>query len=212
MGSVAVVVARSVAASAGLNPQTDIRIVVSGEPAQTATLMRRGDVKVLSQFDTYYTLIERAGVKLRRLKDPEIQRFPSNSWIALDETIAKRRAELVGFARAYAMGTAYAIANPREAVKAVYELYPETKPQGVELEQAVTNDLAVLQDRIETWRLDNPATDQWGAIDVAAFQAYFDWLQKWDLLKGKVDAAQVTTNELIADINAFDRKAVSGRN
>ena len=208
MGSVAVVLARSVAASAGVDPQTGIRIVVSGEPAQTAVLMQRGEIDVLSQFDTYYTLIERAGVPLRRIEDPAIASFPSNSWIALDETITERREELVGFARAFAMGTAYSIAHPREAIALVYKHYPQTKPQGIELEQAITNDMAVIQDRIDTWQLDNPQTDKWGTVGVEKFQAYFDFLQKWGVLPQKVDAANLVTNDLIDDINTFDKAAV----
>lgn len=208
MGSVGVVIARSVAAAAGLNPNTDMRIVVTGEPAQTATLMRRGEVKALSQFDTYYTLVERAGVKLRRLDDPAIARFPSNSWVAMDDVLQKRRADIVNFSKAYAMGTAYAIAHPREAIKMVYEVYPQTKPSNMDLEDAVTYDMPILQDRIDTWHLDNPATDKWGSVDVPAFQTYMDWLQQWGLLPGKVDAASITTNALIDDINAFDRKAI----
>ena len=128
MASVGVTVARAVAANAGLNPQTDIRIVVSGEPAQTAALMRRGDVKVLSLFDTYYTQVERAGIKLRRIQDPAIKPFPSNAMVAMDSTIEKRRADLVNFSRALAMGTAYSIAHPREAIKLTYEMYPRLKP------------------------------------------------------------------------------------
>jgi NitT/TauT family transport system substrate-binding protein len=206
MGSVGVVLARAVASAAGLDPEKDIRIVVSGEPAQTAALMRRGDVKVLSQFDTYYSMIERTGVKLRKIHDPAIERFPSNAWVALDDVMAKRRAEIVGFARAYAMGTAYSIKNPREAIQIVYELYPETKPQGGDPEQGVANDMITLGDRIATWRLDNPEKDSWGGIDVEAFQSYFDWLSKWGLLKSHVDAKQVLTDELISEINQFDRQ------
>lgn len=208
MSSVGVTIARALAANAGLNPQTDIRVVVTGEPAQTATLMRRGDVKILSLFDTYYTQVERAGIKLRRIKDPEIAGFPSNSMVAMDTTIEKRRTDLVNFARALAMGTAYTIAHPREAIKLTYEMYPRLKPSDGNIEEAITRDEPILNDRIESWRLDNPTTEQWGSVDVAAFQHYFDWLQKNDLLKGKVDAAQVTTNDLIADINKFDKKAV----
>ena len=88
----------SATATAGLNPQTDMRIVVTGEPAQTAVLIRRGEVKILSQFDTYFTQIERAGPKLRRIPDPELKRFPSNGFVALESTIEKRRADLVNFA------------------------------------------------------------------------------------------------------------------
>ena len=208
MASVGVTVARALAANAGLNPQSDIRVVVTGEPAQTATLMRRGDVKILSQFDTYYTQVERAGIKLRRIQDPEIKSFPSNAMVAMDTTIEKRRTDLVNFARALSMGTAYTIAHPREAIKISYEVYPRLKPSSGDIEEAITKDEAILNDRIESWRLDNPKTDQWGAVDVKAFQSYFDWLQKNELLKGKVDAAQVTTNDLIADINKFDKKLV----
>jgi NitT/TauT family transport system substrate-binding protein len=208
MGSVGVVVARAVVSAAGLNPDRDVRIVVSGEPAQTAALMRRGDVKALSQFDTYYAMIARAGVKLRKLPDPEIERFPSNAWVALEDTLAKRRAEIVGFTRAYAMGTAYSIKHPRDAIKMVYELYPETMPRAAELEEGVTNDLISLDDRIKTWRLDNPEKDAWGAIDIEAFQSYFDWLQKWGLLKAHVDAKQVSTDDLVDEINQFDKKLV----
>jgi NitT/TauT family transport system substrate-binding protein len=211
MSSVGVTLARAVATTAGLNPQSDIRIVVSGEPAQTAALMRRGDVKILSQFDTYYTQIERAGIKLRRIQDPELKRFPSNALIALDSTIEKRRTDLVGFARALAMGTAYTIAHPREAIRISYDVYPRLKPSSGDIEQGIDNDQAVLNDRIETWHLDKPETEQWGAVDVPAFQSYFDWLQKFDLLKGKVEATQVTTNDLIADINKFDRSIAGAK-
>ena len=114
----------------------------------------------------------------------------------------------MGFARAVAMGTAYCIAHPREAIEMTYEVYPSLKPSSGDIEQAIANDMAILNDRIESWHLDKPDVEPWGSVDVNAFQAYFDWLQKFDLLKGKVDAAQVTTNELIADINEFDKKLV----
>lgn len=208
MGSVGVVLARSVAKSAGLNPDTDMRIVVTGEPAQTAALMRRGDIKILSLFDTYYTLVERAGVKLRRIEDPALKQFPSNSWVALDETIEKQRAALVGFGRAYAMATAYTIAHPKEAIRMVYDRYPQVRPSGMEPDEAVAYDMAILEDRIESWRLDNPATDAWGEVNVAAFQNYMTWLQEAGVLPGAVDAKSITTNDLIKEINSFDRKLI----
>lgn len=208
MGSVGVQLAKSLTKSAGLNPDTDIRIVVTGEPAQTAALVRRGEVKVLSQFDTYYTLIERAGVKLRRLEDDTTTLFPSNSWVALDETIKDRREDLVNFTRAYAMATAYTIAHPREAIKIAYEVYPQIRPSNMELEDAVTYDLAVLNDRIRTWSLNNPGKDKWGEVNVEAYQKYMDWLNEAGILKGAVDAKNITTNELISDINTFDHKLI----
>jgi NitT/TauT family transport system substrate-binding protein len=52
MASAGVVVARALAKQAGLNPDKDISIVVAGESAQTAALLRTKQVDALSQFDT----------------------------------------------------------------------------------------------------------------------------------------------------------------
>ena len=90
-----------------------------------------------------------------------------------------------------------------------YEVHPSLKPSSGDLDQAIVSDMAILKDRIESWHLDKPEVEQWGSVDVGAFQAYFDWLQKFDLLKGSVDAAQLITNELIAEINKFDKKLVT---
>src|SRR6185369_17504955 len=78
MGSGGVLVARELARAAGLNPDTDINIVVAGEGAQTAAMVRGGQVDALSQFDTQYAMVENAGVRLRLLDTSAIDRFPSN--------------------------------------------------------------------------------------------------------------------------------------
>ena len=62
--------------AAGLNPDTDVTIVVAGEGAQTAAMVRSGQVDALSQFDTQYAMVENAGVKLRLLDTRAIDRFP----------------------------------------------------------------------------------------------------------------------------------------
>ena len=87
MSSAGVIIARAQAAAAGLNPDTDITIVVAGEGAQPAIMLKNKQVDALSQFDTQYALIEIAGVKLRLLDTSAIARHPANGFIALEETI-----------------------------------------------------------------------------------------------------------------------------
>jgi NitT/TauT family transport system substrate-binding protein len=91
MGSGGVLVARELARAAGLNPDSDISIVVAGEGAQTAAMVRGGQVDALSQFDTQYAMVENAGVKLRLLDTRAIDRFPSNGFLALEDTLRTRR-------------------------------------------------------------------------------------------------------------------------
>src|SRR5919205_2172162 len=74
MASGGVVIARALAANNGMDPDRDITIVVAGEAAQTAALLRSNQVDALSQFDTQYALASNAGAKLRFLEHPEIKK------------------------------------------------------------------------------------------------------------------------------------------
>jgi len=76
MSSAGVIIARAQVAAAGLNPDTDVTIVVAGEGAQPAVMLKNKQVDALSQFDTQYALIEIAGVRLRLLDTSAIARLP----------------------------------------------------------------------------------------------------------------------------------------
>src|SRR3989440_4230337 len=130
MASAGVIVARALAKEHGFNPDRDVSIVVAGEAAQTAALLRNNQVDALSQFDTQYALTENAGAKLRMLDTSEIAKFPSNGLIALEERLANNRAEAVALAKGYAMGTVFAIANPEAAIRILWEGFPQTKATG----------------------------------------------------------------------------------
>ena len=82
MASAGVVLARSGASDAGLDPDRDIRVVVSGQPAQSVVLLQRKEIDAVSQWDTQYTLMGLAGVPMRMLEDPVIDSFPANSFVA----------------------------------------------------------------------------------------------------------------------------------
>jgi NitT/TauT family transport system substrate-binding protein len=208
MASAGVIVARALAATNGLNPDRDISIVVAGEASQTAALLRSGQVDALSQFDTQYALTENAGAKLRMLENKEIARYPSNGFVALEETLKNKRAEAVALAQGYAKGTVFAIANPEAAVRILWEVFPQTKATGKDEATALKDDVKTLEARAENWKLEKGGVAHWGENSVANYQAYADFLVKNGVLKEKVAAQDLVTNDLIADINKFDPKAV----
>lgn len=209
MGSAGVLIARALAATNGMNPDKDISIVVAGEGAQTAALVRGKQVEALSQYDTQYALVENAGVKLRLLDTRDIDRYPSNGFMALEETIKNRRREMVAVAKGYAMGTVFAIANPEAAVRILYEVYPATKPTGKDEATAIRDDVKVLQARIANWKLEKAGVKRWGENSEANYAAYVDFMLKWGVIKEKVDFHDLITNELIDDINKFDPAKVA---
>jgi NitT/TauT family transport system substrate-binding protein len=209
MGSAGVPVAKALVATAGLNPESDVTIVVAGEGAQTAAMVRGKQVDALSQFDTQYAMVENAGVKLRLLDTKEIDRYPANGLLALDETLKSRRKEAVALAKGYAMGTVFAIANPEAAVKILYEVFPQTKPTGKDEATAIRDDVKVLNARIVNWKLEKAGVKRWGENSEANYAAYAEFLHKYGIIKQPVKAAELITNDLIADINKFDAAKVT---
>jgi NitT/TauT family transport system substrate-binding protein len=208
MAAASVVVARALAKQAGLDPDKDISIVVAGESAQTTALLNSKQIDALSQFDTQYALTENAGAKLRYLDHPEIKKFPSNGFIALDETLAARRKEAVALARGYAMGTVFAIANPEAAVRILWDVYPFTKPTGKDEATALRDDVKTLEARIRNWKYEPVGATRWGDNVEKNYQDYLDWLLAQNILKQAVSAKDMLTDELLDDINRFDGNAI----
>jgi len=209
MSSGGVIVARALAATAGLDPDKDITIVVAGEGAQPAALVRSKQVDALSQFDTQYAMIENAGVKLRLLDTSEIDRYPSNGFLALEDTLKSRRKEAIALARGYARGTIFAINNPEAAIRILYEVFPQTKPTGKDEATAIRDDARVLQARIQNWKLEKAGVKRWGESSEANYGAYAQFMLKWGIIKQAVEAKDLITNELIEEINRFDPNQVA---
>jgi NitT/TauT family transport system substrate-binding protein len=211
MASGGYVVARALAASAGLNPDSDIRIVAVGEGAQAAALVRGGEVDALSLFDAQYALVENAGAKLRMLDNSLIAGFPSNGFVALESRLVSQRAEAVALARGYAMGTVFALANPEAAVRMLFEVYPQTKPTGKDDATALRDAVRPLLARLPVLRLEAGGVSRWGENSAANYDAYVDFLVRQGVLKVKVPATDLITNDLIGDINHFDAAAISAQ-
>jgi len=209
MGSGGVPVARGLLAMNGLDPEKDAQIVVVGEAAQAAALLRGEQVAALSLYDTQYALVDSAGVPVRMLDSGPVARFPSNGFLALQDTLQKDRAQAVALVKGYAMGTVFAIANPEAAVKIVYEVYPQTRPSGKSDEQALRDDVKTLLARAEHWKLEAGGVKRWGESSLKDFDAYQDFLLKWKVIGAKVPAAELITNDLIDEVNKFDAAAVA---
>lgn len=208
MASAGAIIVRALAKENGMDPDKDVSVVVAGEAGQTAALLRNGSVDALSQFDTQYALVENAGVKLRRLKHPSIDRFPSNGFIALESTLKDKRKEAVAIAQGYAMGTLFALNNPEAAIRLMWEMWPQTKSTSKDEATALKQDISTLNARAVSWRLESVGAKKWGENLVPNYQAYFDWLLANGTVKEKASAEDVLDNSLLDGINKFDKDAV----
>jgi NitT/TauT family transport system substrate-binding protein len=203
-----VLFAKAMIAMAGMDPEKDVKIVVAGEGAQTAVMLRSKQVDALSQFDTQFAMVENAGVKLRFLDANEIDRLPGNGFIALEETLNTRRKEAVALARGYAKGTLFTINNPEGAVRMLYEVFPASKPTGKDEATVVREETRVVQARVPYWTLARGGVTRWGESSEANYASYLDFLLKWGVINAKVTPQDLVTNELIPEINRFDANAI----
>ncbi len=89
-------------------------------------------------------------------------------------------------------------------MRALWEVFPQTKATGKDEATALKDDVKVLEARAHAWQLEAGGATKWGENSEANYAAYVDFLLKWGVLKQKVEAADIITNELIDDINKFD--------
>ena len=202
------VIARALVANSGLDPDKDVRIVVVGQAAQTAAMLRAKQVDALSQFDAGYAMIENAGVKLRYMDKSMIAHYPSNGLIALEKTLTEHRAEAVALAQGVAKGTVFMMANPKAAVRMFYEAFPQLKPTGVDDEVAIAGALRQVNAVMHVFPLDQSGVTKWGESSLPNYDAYVDFLVKWGVVPRKVPATELVSNDLIDDINKFDAAEV----
>ncbi|HZV20554.1 MAG TPA: ABC transporter substrate-binding protein [Hyphomicrobiales bacterium] len=208
MASGGVIVVRALLAEQGMDPNRDASIIVVGEAAQAAALARSRQADALALYDTQFALVENAGVKLRFLPAPSITHFPSNGFVALEETLNARKAVAVALAQNYAKGEIFAIVNPEAAVRILYEIYPFTKPTGKSEADAIREDVITLNARMKNWLLEPAGVTKWGENSLANYSAYIDWLIKNGVLKDKPSVTDLVTNDLIDEINNFDQAEI----
>jgi NitT/TauT family transport system substrate-binding protein len=167
-------------------------------------MVRHKQVDALCQFDTQYVMVENAGVKLRMLEARQIEHFPGNGFIALQDILNTHRKEAVALGRGYARGTIFAINNPEAAVRILYEVFPEARPTGKDDATAIRDDIKVLQARIPNWQLEKSGVTRWGESSESNYAEYLDFLLKWGVIKQKVAVQELVTNQLIDEINRFN--------
>ena len=201
-------VARALAASLGLNPETDITLMVAGEGPEPAAVLKNGQVDALSQFDTQYALVENAGIKLRMLRAPEFDAFPSNGFTATDQWLSRNEAAAIALGRSYAKGTIFAIANPEAAVRIFWKHNADTRPTGKSDDEALREGVNVLNARIVNWKLEKAGVSKWGENNVANYASYIKYLTDQGLISEPVKAEDVVTNQWIDQMNSFDAKKI----
>jgi NitT/TauT family transport system substrate-binding protein len=196
-------VTKAVLASLGIDPVADVAWVAVGEGVIAGAALERGVIDALAYFDTGFGQIESAGIALRYLPRPSSVPMIGGFFLAARrDFLASDRALCTDFARSVAMATEFVLANPAAGARAFLDMYPGTAPRGASPAEAVERTVHSIARRLGLYRPPYEGA-RLGEIREAEWRAEARFL---DL--AIADLAPLFTNELIAEVNDFDRDAV----
>jgi NitT/TauT family transport system substrate-binding protein len=212
-GDPGIVVTKTMLLELGLD-DSKCEYIAIGDGATAGAAIDQGRVDAIVTYDTAAARIELVGTKLRYLPLPPKFDKLGSSWLCVrKEALKSDRKALVGVFRGIAKSTLFAYNNLDQAINIHWALYPESKPKGKTEDEARKELHYILQRRMQNWmrRPDDP--DQRMGAQTAA-----EWKTNIDIAaatsKNPQLAAQlgnpgnVFSNELIDEVNAFDKAAV----
>ena len=191
-----------------MDPEKDINIVVAGEGAQTAAMLRNNQVDALSQFDTQYAMVENAGVKLRMLDTKDIDRYPSNGFLALDETLKtmrRRQWRSAGLCQGHHLRHQQPGGRDPDPLRDLSADQADRQGRGhsrPRRHQGPAGPRRELEAR-------QGGRQEVGGELRGELRAYAEFMLKWGVIKQKVDGHDLITNELIDEINKFDPNKIA---
>jgi NitT/TauT family transport system substrate-binding protein len=207
-------IVKAVIEDAGVDPNSVTFVDVGYGAQAAAALWVTRQVDGLAMYDSVYAVIENVNpdrYKLRVLRSPLSDRISfQTALVTRTELLRTRRDALIKLARGTAKATIFALENPEVSVRLHWRRYPEQKPTNISEQVAVRNESRAMMSRLENMRIDNMAVprDKWGYMDRIDVETYLDMLKRIGEIDRAVQAQSLYTNDLIDEINNFDREAI----
>jgi len=113
--------------------------------------MNQNQVDALALPGAWCALLETLGVEIQLLPQPEFAKFIFGNNIVTHRDYIVEHPEIVGgYLRAFTKSTIFFIENPEAAIRVSDEMYPETAPSGLTVDEAVAKSLLTAPAMIAT--------------------------------------------------------------
>lgn len=193
---------------------TNLEFVAIGDSGPAATALTSNQVDAIVTFDAAAGRIEALGFPLRYLPLPQNYATASSGWFGFRRKDLKdERKAIVGLCRAVAKSTLFAYTNLDQAFNLHWALYPDSKPKSKSDEETRKELKVVLAQRRENWiRRPADADQRWGASSAEEWKTHIAIASQAtnnpQMGQQIGDLSNVFTNELVDEINTFDKAAV----
>ncbi|MFI6693969.1 ABC transporter substrate-binding protein [Streptomyces sp. NPDC050433] len=213
LASGSAIYARAYAANAGLD-EKDIELLPVGVGAQAASTLKQGKVDALALYTQAYTTIENTGTTYRYLDNPDMfQGIRSITFAVREDTLDKRRDELVRFLRASYQSMLFSAVSPEAAMRDGYKVFPQVLA-GKSADDRIADDTKIF----ETWmKSATPSSGNpedfadWGAISDQEWLKTETYTKESGQITKDVRIDDVWDDSLLKDANDFDSAAVVAR-
>lgn len=196
----------------GIDPKTEVEWVSIGGGGPAGIALYGGQVDAIAIWDAELARIELTGHKLRIVPNtPELDALFGSTFGVRRSALKANPERYVGLFRAIAKTTVFTHANPELAARMHWQLWPEGKPKGKSEADALHDALYILDVRKDKWFPGPLQQDKrMGGSTLAEWQAQirFSVFQNKELPAQIKDAAPLFTNELIDEVNRFDRAEI----
>lgn len=184
--------------AAGVSPD-DVETVVVGTSGPTvASALTDGTIDAYTAAVSDFTALQANDIDLRNITPEELASLPGNPMMTSPDVVESKRDALVGFLRAWAMGQYVGLVN-REVVEAIMrEEVPEEWRKEEVGEAALT----------EAIKLFEPEGDLIGDLRPEVWENGQQLLSDVGIIEQTADVDQILNDELIEEINDFDREEV----
>lgn len=200
---------RALLATAGLEAGKDVTLVEIGVGGRAAASLKSGQVQGLSLWDEMYVRMRQGGIALTDIiQDPRAKYTFASNLTVNDGDLATREKMLIGVARGIAKAQLFSQHNPEAAVRIHWKVFPQSAPREGITDEAVKREVEVLAVRTHMQSADAVGTGRFGDIpmdQIKHVQAYFVGVGQ---LEKSLEPEEYYTNDLIKQINDFDKDAV----
>ncbi len=190
----------------GLDPERDLTRLVVGYDGSAATALMNGSVDALAIWDVEFGRMENLGFNFRYLPlPPQIVNIFGATAAATREFAAREPQALLALGRGTAKGFLLTFHSPEAAIRLHWRLHPESKPKGKSEEEALKDQLYLVNMRLPLYKFDDLADRRWGAYNREEWQTWARILGVEDKIKG---LGAFYTNAQVDEINRFDPKKI----
>jgi NitT/TauT family transport system substrate-binding protein len=203
LASNGVYVAKAIAAEAGVDPES-LQFVEIGAGPQAISALESDAVDALSTFDSQYQTMLNAGIEVEVFESDVVSTLNAGGLMALPERLQDEPELFAAIGRAVFKGVASCERDPEECVRLLWEFDPSTKSAEVSEEEALANDLSILERRMEGSYSLEPGESQWGSHEDGTWQVFFDYMVESGQIQGDVDPEDLYTDDLVDAMNDWD--------